>query len=658
MANYTNPKIPTMMKKIIISGKTIITLMVLIGASLITTFGQQITQVGTIQTAYAPSATSITLNTPSGLRAGDIMIVNIVKYTGANSINPSSNGWTLIDGAVLGGANYVRGAVLYRVAGGSEPGNYTFSLGGYTSGAYAEGALVAYTNVNLVSPFDVTPGTITTPAIRPGFTSTTVNPSGITTVSSNALVIMLGMSYITDNAPPSTFDSWSVTSPSITELYDADGTSAVSVGAATGIQTTPGATGTGTITVSDGAYLGGIILALRQQPTDATLRVDPASLDFGYVYTGSSVVKTFQLSGELLTGYPGSITVTAPSADFQVSNDNTTWGAATTIAYNSATLSSSTVYVMFAPQSTGVKSGNLTFSGGGVTTPPTVSLTGTATSAATQLAFVNFPAAGTTNNNFTPFTVEARTAENSVDFLFNGDITLTKATGSGTLTGTLTMTAINGVASFSAVQVDQVDSYTLYANSGTLIQATSGTIVVAAGVLNDYRSAASGNWNSAATWEIYDGSAWIQATSAPTYPTANTITVRNSHVVTVTASVTADQMVVDAGGQVTINSTQIFTIRDGSGTDLTVFGTINNSGVMIINVVVLLFIIRAAFTGMPTQVPQSQPLHGIPVQHVRSPDGPLQEFLQILLVRHSITLHGIVLVRLLKVFHSAVLSIL
>jgi hypothetical protein len=569
------------MKKIIMPGKTIVILMVLMLAFLSPTFSQ-ITQVGSTQTAYAPSATSITLSKPAGLSTGDIMIVNIVKYTGSNSTNPSSNGWTLIDGAVLGGSNYVRGAVLYRIVDGTEGSSFTFSLGGYSTSAYSEGALVAYTNVDLTNPFDVTPGTITTPALRPGFTSTTVNPSGITTISSNALVLMLGMSYVADDAPPSTFESWSVTSPSMLELYDADGTLAVSVGAATGIQSEAGATGTGTITVSDEAYLGGIILALRPEPTAPILRVDPSSLDFGYAYTGSSVVRTFQLSGELLTGYPGNITVTAPSADFRVSNDNTTWGTTTTVAYTSSTLNSTTVYVMFAPQSSGVKSGNLTFSGGGVASPPTVSLTGIATTPATQLAFVNFPAAGATNSNFTAFTVEARTADNSVDFLYTGNITLTKATGSGTLSGTLTMTAVNGVASFSAVQVDQVDSYTLYANSGTLTQATSSTIVVAAGVLNDFRSAASGNWNLPATWETFTSSGWGPAASAPS-SSANTITIRNGHVVTVTTSVNADQMVVDAGGQVTINSGQILTIRNGSGTDLTVFGTVDNSGIMIIN---------------------------------------------------------------------------
>ena len=112
-----------------------------------------------------------------------------------------------------------------------------------------------------------------------------------------------------------------------------------------------------------------------------TLTVSPTSLAFQLHkrLLTQSASQSFNLSGGQLTGAPGNITVTAPSTDFQVSNDNSTWGSSTTkIAYSSATLSATPVYVRFTPQSSGAKSGNVTFSGGGVTTPPTVALTGTA----------------------------------------------------------------------------------------------------------------------------------------------------------------------------------------------------------------------------------------------------------------------------------------
>ncbi len=56
------------------------------------------------------------------------------------------------------------------------------------------------------------------------------------------------------------------------------------------------------------------------------------------------------------------------------------------------------------------------------------------------------------------------------------------------------------------------------------------------------------------------------------------ITVRNGHTITVTAATTADQCVIDAGGQVIVNSGQTWTIADGLGMDLSVDGTVVNSG--------------------------------------------------------------------------------
>jgi Lamin Tail Domain len=99
--------------------------------------------------------------------------------------------------------------------------------------------------------------------------------------------------------------------------------------------------------------------------------------DFGNVLVGSnSTSQTYTLSGVNLTGAPGVITVTAPSADFQVSNDNIAWGSSTTIPYTSATLTGTPVYVRFTPQSAGPKSGNVTNTGGGVTVAVNVPVSG------------------------------------------------------------------------------------------------------------------------------------------------------------------------------------------------------------------------------------------------------------------------------------------
>ena len=87
-----------------------------------------------------------------------------------------------------------------------------------------------------------------------------------------------------------------------------------------------------------------------------------------------------------------------------------------------------------------------------------------------------------------------------------------------------------------------------------------------------YRSAASGNWNAAATWETsVDGNTWIPAVATPT-SADDIITVRNGHIVSVTAAVAADQLTVNSGGILSVASGVTFTLDDGAGDDLTVDG--------------------------------------------------------------------------------------
>ncbi len=93
----------------------------------------------------------------------------------------------------------------------------------------------------------------------------------------------------------------------------------------------------------------------------------------------------------------------------------------------------------------------------------------------------------------------------------------------------------------------------------------------------DYRSAASGNWNSTSTWERFDGVSWIPAVLTPTNADG-VITVQSGHTVTISASVTYDQVVVESGGQVTVAAGVTHTLANGAGTDLVINGTWLNQG--------------------------------------------------------------------------------
>lgn len=100
---------------------------------------------------------------------------------------------------------------------------------------------------------------------------------------------------------------------------------------------------------------------------------------------------------------------------------------------------------------------------------------------ATQLAFVNFPATAQQGTNLTSFTVEARNASNVLVTNYTGAITLSKATGTGIVSGTLTKNAVAGVATFNDIQIDQPGAYTLNANATGLTQAVSLTINITPG---------------------------------------------------------------------------------------------------------------------------------------------------------------------------------
>ena len=96
--------------------------------------------------------------------------------------------------------------------------------------------------------------------------------------------------------------------------------------------------------------------------------------------------------------------------------------------------------------------------------------------------------------------------------------------------------------------------------------------------VGDYRSVATGNWNSIATWERFDGTTWVAAAATPT-SADGAITIRNGNTVTISAAgLTYDQVTVDAGGQVTVAATITSTLANGAGTDLVINGTWLNSG--------------------------------------------------------------------------------
>lgn len=243
-------------------------------------FGQ-IAQRGSATTANSTN-TTLTINKPTGVVSGDVMIVNIAQRSSTGA--PSLAGWTLISsGAIDGGTT--TGAVLYKVAGSSEPGSYSFSLG---SGANNNvGSIVAFSGVDISgpTPFDVTPGTLS----LSGSNSNSGSATSITTNTANAAVIML--SQINNNQ---SMDPWSTTSPgTLTELYEnqynPSGGNDLTVGAAWATKSTVGATGSGTVSYGGNVRWGAILLALKAYVAPPSVVINPPALSTTTILLGGSV---------------------------------------------------------------------------------------------------------------------------------------------------------------------------------------------------------------------------------------------------------------------------------------------------------------------------------------------------------------------------------
>ena len=140
------------------------------------------------------------------------------------------------------------------------------------------------------------------------------------------------------------------------------------------------------LSISGGGLASAQSIALSSAVTNSpTITPSVNSLTgFTYIYgTGASTAQTFNISGSLLSGYPGNVTITG-STDFEVSSTSATtgFGSSATVAFTTATLSSQPVWVRLkAGLSVGTYAAEtISISGGGATASITAS--GSVTAAA------------------------------------------------------------------------------------------------------------------------------------------------------------------------------------------------------------------------------------------------------------------------------------
>lgn len=116
-----------------------------------------ITHVGT-QTDTASNGTSVVITKPAGTVAGDVLLA-IISCNNQNVTPPS--GWVQLFDSSSG---VFRCQAFYKLAGGSEPSSYTFSI---PSAAPMVGSVSCYDGVDQTTPFEVSDSSTSTTHAEP-----------------------------------------------------------------------------------------------------------------------------------------------------------------------------------------------------------------------------------------------------------------------------------------------------------------------------------------------------------------------------------------------------------------------------------------------------------------------------------------------------------
>jgi len=235
-----------------------------------TTTYNTITQRGTATSNSTSSGTSTTVTKPTGVVSGDVMLAVVTHDGAADTI--TATGWTII-GTYTSGSD-INFAMYYRVAGGAEGANYSFST--VSSHALAA-SIVAYYNV-ATPVFD--DYSISTNSASTSMTGTTV----FGTATANMLVFLGGITNNSASAPPA----------GMTELIDA-GSSGIRVYVAHQTLAASGETGSkvATIAASHASIVG--MVALR--PTYSAMSTSAGQITPGSTIEADTLVIDFGIGG-------------------------------------------------------------------------------------------------------------------------------------------------------------------------------------------------------------------------------------------------------------------------------------------------------------------------------------------------------------------------
>lgn len=175
--------------------------------------------------------------------------------------------------------------------------------------------------------------------------------------------------------------------------------------------------------------------------------------NIGTALTPAPVVTCLTKGGAVATGFSGTVAVA-----FGTNPTGATLGGTTSVAAVSGVATFSNVTVS--------RSGSgFTLVGSATGLRSTVS---NAFSIPTQLVFTTQPASTTPNTTMANVVVTVRDTAGNTDTTYTGTVTIAKYSGTGTLSGTLSISAVAGVATFSTLSISASGTYKLIATAAEI----------------------------------------------------------------------------------------------------------------------------------------------------------------------------------------------
>src|SRR5438128_8386519 len=280
-------------------------------------------------------ATSIAVNRPAGVVAGDVMIASIDAEGSGSFTVPS--GWSST-GLFSGTAFFGFSGVYFHVAGSSEPASYSWGLG---TTRKATGKILSYVGVD-PAPIEVT--------------STTAGPSsGTSDAAASTPTTVNNTKVLLDFAANDSLGSFTITPPGSTtkraSVFTSGSGSVLGTQAQDLTQATAGATGTKTFTTSASIPWGAITIALK--PGTGALSFDAAP--------ATPALPNVTLNGQTQT-------TNATMSNFAVDDTTSGSGWNVTVAGN-ASAGNSAVFKQYCPNATCGSDTGPGYISGGATLP-------------------------------------------------------------------------------------------------------------------------------------------------------------------------------------------------------------------------------------------------------------------------------------------------